>query len=192
MSFPKNQSEQLIVVILGKTGIHLSGSQLHDYAEDKKICSEKSLPTLQTFYNAIKSLNTNNIIKKMGESKKHNFNEELWGLTPNGVAIYENISKLYPILDYVPNWDDIITHCINCEQNREKCFEDYKIDLENVLKENYNFNERYEIPSRKINNLFNSPKNIQEFLFWLLMLKESKKRLMKFNNQIESLEINLE
>lgn len=189
VSFPKNQSEQLVVVILGKSGKYLSGKQLYDYAKNQKICSKNRLPTIQSFYNAILSLSSDKIIKKMGEAMKRNFNEELWGLTSDGEDIYENISNLFSILDYVPNWDDISTHCIKCEENKNKCFEDYKVDLENVLKENYNFNDRYEIQNRQIHDLFSSPKNIQEFLFWLLMLKESKKRIAKFKKQLAALEI---
>lgn len=190
MSFPKNQSEQLVIVILGKSGKYLSGKQLHEYAEEYNICSEKALLTIQAFYNAIKNLDKSGLIKKNSTSKKRNFDEQLWELTSEGNEVYENISNIYSIIDYVPNWYEINTHCLECKDDKEKCFEDYRVDLENVLKENYKINK--EIANWEIKELFTSPKNIQEFIFWTIMYKESKKQLTKFEKQIDKLIIKLE
>jgi len=190
VSFPKNQSEQLVVVILGKSGKYLSGKQLHEYAEEHKICSEDTLLTLQAFYNAIGKLNESGLIKINSTSKKRNFDEQLWELTLEGKKVYENISNVYSIIDYVPNWYEINNHCLECKENKEKCFENYRVDLENVLKQNYEINKK--ISNWEIRELFTSPNNIQEFIFWLIMYKESRKQLVKFKKQLDTLKITTE
>jgi DNA-binding PadR family transcriptional regulator len=190
MSFPKNQSEQLVIVSLGKSGKFLSGKQMHEYAGMHKICSEKELLSVQAFYDAINRLDKSGLIKKNSTSKKRNFDEQLWELTPEGEKVYENISNVYSIIDYVPNWYEINTHCLQCKDGKEKCFEDYRVDLENVLKNNYKINKK--ISNWEIKELFTSPKNIQEFIFWTIMYKESKKQLEKFGNHLERLNIILE
>jgi hypothetical protein len=190
MSFPKNQSEQFVIVSLGKSGIYQSGKQMHEYAEEHHICSEKELPSLQEFYDAIKRLNISKVIKKNSTSKKRNFDEQLWELTPEGKKVYENISNVYSIIEYVPNWYEINTHCLECKDHKEKCFEDYRVDLENVLNDNYKIKKK--IPNWKIKELFTSPKNVQEFIFWAIMLKESKKQLIKFEEQLKKLDDKME
>ena len=190
MSFPKNQSEQLVIVSLGKSGIFLSGKQLHEFAEEHKICSEKTLPTIQAFYNAIKSLKKSGLITINSTSKKRNFDESLWELTPEGKKVYDNISNVYSIIEYVPNWYEINTYCSECKDHKQKCFEDYKVDLENVLKKNYGEDKVFS--NWEIQELFTSPKNIQEFIFWIIMFKESKRQLAKFEKQLEKLKIKLE
>ena len=190
MSFPKNFSEQLVIVILGKSGKYFSGKQLHEYAKEHKICSEETLLTLQAFYNAIEKLNDSGLIITNSTSKKRNFDEKLWELTPEGEKVYANISNVYAIIDYVPNWYEINTHCLDCKEDKEKCFEDYRVDLENVLKHNYEMNKK--LSNWEIRELFTSPKNIQEFIFWIIMFKESKRQLIKFEKQIDKLKIKLE
>lgn len=190
MSFPKNFSDQLIIVVLGKSEKFLSGKQLHDYARGHHVCSEDSLPSVQAFYIALKRLLDLKLIKNNSISKKRNFNEALWELTEEGKKVYENICNIYSLIGYVPDWFEINTNCFKCTKNKKECFNEFKTDLENVLKISYN--KDLELTNWKVNDLFKSPKNLQEFIFWLTMLKESKRQLAKFENQVKDLGIILE
>jgi hypothetical protein len=190
MSFPKNQGDQLVIVILGKSEKYLSATQMHEYAEEHKICSEETLPALQTFYNAIERLTESGLIKMNSTVKVKNIESELWELTPEGEKVYDNISNVYSIIEYLPNWYEINNYCIECKGDKKKCFEDYIVDLENVLKQNYGINKKFS--NWEIGELFTSPKNINEFIFWIIMFKESRRQLVKFEKQMDKLNMKLE
>jgi hypothetical protein len=192
MSIPKTSGEQMVVVTLGKSGLSLSGSQMYDYAKKHRICADENLPRKQTFYNAIEKLRSPKygIIKLNRSEKRGNLEEQFWGLTSEGKKVYDNLSNIYSLIGYVPDWYEIITHCSECKKNIDDCYQEYKVDLENVLKNNYKNNKI--ITNREISDLFTSPKNMQEFIFWLLMFKESKIRLTKFEKQITELKIKVE
>jgi DNA-binding PadR family transcriptional regulator len=189
MEVPEKYAHKWIILVLGKHD-RLSGKQIYEEAKKEKECSKLVLPTYgASYYKYLAEIEKSGFIRQVEEKRVRGTLERFYSLTQKGIDAFSEIRDTFPIEDMIPSF--IEQHlCPDCEAVQvEECWGIKSKDLEVVLRDMHDaFPKSHSVPLNLLKQEFKTPGHLQEFTFWLLMLKLPKKRLKdKFANQMKQL-----
>lgn len=190
MQIPKHYVHKLIILILGKHG-KLSGKQIYEEAKKERECSKLVLPKyVSSYYEYLKKIEKKGFIKQVDEKRVRGTLERFYSLTQKGKEAFNEIRDMFIISQIMPSFVELQHSCSTCKQAKvEECWNIYGKDLEIILGDMKDvFPRSRSQPTSFLKQEFKTPGHLQEFIFWLRMLKLPKKRLEeKFASQMDRL-----
>jgi len=181
MTYLGKRSDHIVILKLGKSKKPLSKYDLTRYdPPNERICHITLVPADETIRKSVDNLLSkgylNEIIVERGSMKLSRYT-----LSDRGKIYYDDLVDIFPIVELLPDFETYI-RCNGCsDKEKIQCFEERKIDLINTIYR-YNYTETREmaiIIANKILDLFETPNQLEEYIFWLIMSKLSIKRLNK-------------
>lgn len=195
MQIPKHYVHKWVILVLGKHG-RLSGKQIYEESRKENECSKLILPKYESsYYGYLRKIEEKGLIEQVDERRVRGTLERFYSLTQKGKKVFNELLDLFVIENMTPaDFLEMQSECSTCEQdNVEKCWEIYVKDLEVTLNGMKDVFPKFRLqPLNLLKQEFKTPGHLQEFIFWLHMLKLPKRRLKdKFADQMNRLGLTL-
>jgi len=139
-------------------------------------------------------LEKSGFVKQVDEKRVRGTLARFYALTQKGNYAFSEIRDTFVIEDLTPSFIEIQQACLGCDPEKvEECWNIYAKDLEVVLRDMHDtFPKSHLKPLSVLKQEFKTPGSLNEFIFWLRMLKLPKKRLKdKFTNQMKQLDLEI-
>jgi DNA-binding PadR family transcriptional regulator len=189
MAVPEKYAHKWIILVLGKHD-RLSGKQIYEEAKKERECSKLVLPVFgASYYGYLNEIEKGGFITQVEEKRVRGTLERFYSLTQKGRDAFNEICDTFPIEDMIPLFVESQL-CIDCETVQlDRCWNIKSKDLEVVLREMHDaFPKSHSTSLNSLKQEFKTPANLEEFIFWLQMLKLPKKRLNdKYATQMKQL-----
>lgn len=181
MYWPSELEELLVIYCLGAEDEKLYASSIINKITNERYCSKHVTNTSKrSYFNTIKKMVKEDIIKETGEKIiTKGISGNVLQLTNDGLYIYNEIKDLIPVLEYIAPFQKLISECDTCtDDERERCFEIQKKDLDVTLEKHYliQLSKRKRL-IKEISALVIAPMSLGEFNFFLTMNITAMKRL---------------
>jgi DNA-binding PadR family transcriptional regulator len=190
MYFPKSFREYLIIQVIGTRG-RASISQIIRTLETNKEISSRVIPSHQSLHYVVRKLIKKGIIIDSVSKQKALFQENMLTLSDEGVKLFQNLSGLDLYVrtcermgsmrsqSLLPNWHELKTMCknANCSERKiDSCFHLHKYSIRSILRDAPELRRKLMYPGTRIlSNLFDTPMECQEFIYWLRTSIEAEK-----------------
>jgi DNA-binding PadR family transcriptional regulator len=185
---PLSSSEMLFIKIVGKYGA-LSPKDVYEKLGKEAGCVGMAPAYSSAIYNAKDTLREKGYIEKVKEKKIKAIPKEFYDLTEKGRQTFAKLDRFYlPLIDCIPNFED--TPCKGCKRILE-CWKDSFKMLKETLSEFQGKTSIYQ--EEKMKELFGKPACLDEFVFWLRMLKMPQRILKeRFKHILSDLGIDVQ